>query len=84
MMSNQCCLAACHGVIALLCSHARQNDPDYSCAYVVLTTDTDVKGYGLTFTLGNGTDIGKTRLETSELFIAVFLFGFFAKLAIHN
>ena len=35
-----------------------QNDPDYSCAYVTLLTDTDVTGFGLTFTLGRGTEIG--------------------------
>ncbi|MEN1678119.1 MAG: enolase C-terminal domain-like protein [Planctomycetota bacterium] len=33
-------------------------DPDYSAAYVVLqTSDDSLKGYGLTFTLGRGTDL---------------------------
>lgn len=33
------------------------NDADYSCAYVTITTDTGLKGYGLTFTAGRGTEI---------------------------
>lgn len=32
-------------------------DPDYSCAYVTVTTDNGFNGYGLTFTLGRGTEI---------------------------
>ncbi len=33
-------------------------DPDYSAAYVVLETDrADLKGHGLTFTLGKGTEL---------------------------
>jgi len=33
------------------------HDPDYSCAYVTLETDTGLCGYGLTFTLGRGNEI---------------------------
>jgi len=33
------------------------HDPDYSCAYVTLVTDTDMVGHGLTFTLGRGNEI---------------------------
>ncbi|CAM4532045.1 unnamed protein product [Leuciscus chuanchicus] len=38
-------------------SDAMHTDPDYSVAYVVLDTDTELKGYGLTFTVGRGTEI---------------------------
>ncbi|XP_063307574.1 mitochondrial enolase superfamily member 1 [Pelobates fuscus] len=40
-------------------SDAMHTDPDYSAAYVVIETDADdgLKGYGLTFTLGKGTEI---------------------------
>jgi L-fuconate dehydratase len=41
-------------------SDAMHTDPDYSCAYVVLhvAKDPNLKGYGLTFTCGRGTEIG--------------------------
>ncbi|KAK6638283.1 hypothetical protein RUM44_008712 [Polyplax serrata] len=35
----------------------QHTDPDYSCAYVIIGTKNGRKGYGLTFTLGNGTEI---------------------------
>jgi len=38
---------------------SQHTDPDYSVAYVVLETDTELKGYGLTFTVGRGTEIGE-------------------------
>lgn len=38
-------------------SDAIHPDPDYSCAYVVLFTDTGLKGHGLTFTIGRGTEL---------------------------
>ncbi|XP_075682485.1 mitochondrial enolase superfamily member 1 [Rhinoderma darwinii] len=40
-------------------SDAMHTDPDYSAAYVVIETDAEdaLKGYGLTFTLGKGTEI---------------------------
>ncbi len=38
-------------------SDAMHPDGDYSAAYVVLGTDSDVAGYGLTFTIGRGTDV---------------------------
>lgn len=39
-------------------SDAMHTDPDYSVAYVVLETDkAELKGYGLTFTVGRGTEI---------------------------
>ena len=33
-------------------SDAMHPDPDYSAAYIVLKTDSDFEGHGLTFTLG--------------------------------
>ncbi|KIL71077.1 hypothetical protein M378DRAFT_6915 [Amanita muscaria Koide BX008] len=36
---------------------AMNTDCDYSSAYVVLLTDSDLVGYGMTFTIGRGTDI---------------------------
>ena len=40
-------------------SDAMHTDPDYSAAYVVLTTDADdgLEGHGLTFTSGRGTEV---------------------------
>ncbi|HKV41208.1 MAG TPA: L-fuconate dehydratase [Blastocatellia bacterium] len=39
-------------------SDAMNPDPDYSAAYVVLSTDTDgLQGHGLTFTIGRGNDL---------------------------
>jgi L-fuconate dehydratase len=38
-------------------SDAMHKDPDYSAAYVVLETDSDLKGHGFTFTLGRGNEI---------------------------
>ncbi|CAG2063706.1 unnamed protein product, partial [Timema podura] len=35
----------------------QHTDPDYSCAYVVIYTEREVEGHGLTFTLGRGTEI---------------------------
>ena len=39
-------------------SDAMNPDPDYSAAYVILTTDTPgLEGHGLTFTIGRGNEI---------------------------
>jgi len=38
-------------------SDAMNPDPDYSAAYVILETDGDHAGHGLTFTIGRGNDI---------------------------
>ncbi|XP_037066094.1 mitochondrial enolase superfamily member 1 isoform X2 [Peromyscus leucopus] len=40
-------------------SDAMHTDPDYSAAYVVIETDAEdgLKGYGITFTLGKGTEV---------------------------
>lgn len=44
-------------------SDAVNKDPDYSAAYCVLETNSDLRGYGLTFTLGRGTDLCVQALE---------------------
>ena len=46
-------------------SDAMNPDPDYSAAYVVLTTDRSdgVEGHGLTFTIGRGNDIVAVAIE---------------------
>lgn len=36
----------------------QHTDPDYSCTYVTIKTNKGIEGYGLTFTLGRGTEIG--------------------------
>ncbi|XP_076462614.1 mitochondrial enolase superfamily member 1-like [Babylonia areolata] len=38
-------------------SDAMNVAPDYSCAYVVLSTDTGLEGHGITFTVGKGNEI---------------------------
>ena len=38
-------------------SDAVNKDPDYSAAYCILETNGPLRGYGLTFTLGRGTDL---------------------------
>uniref|UniRef100_A0A8D3DCX2 Mitochondrial enolase superfamily member 1 n=1 Tax=Scophthalmus maximus TaxID=52904 RepID=A0A8D3DCX2_SCOMX len=49
-----------HGSDAMV---SRHSDPDYSAAYVVVDTDCGRKGFGLTFTLGKGTDIVVCAVE---------------------
>lgn len=44
---------------------SQHTDPDYSVAYVVLDTDTELKGYGLTFTVGRGTEIGELHKSSN-------------------
>ena len=38
-------------------SDAVNKDPDYSAAYCILETNEELRGYGITFTLGRGTDL---------------------------
>jgi L-fuconate dehydratase len=38
-------------------SDAMNAAPDYSAAYVVLETDSDLRGHGMTFTIGRGTEV---------------------------
>ena len=44
-------------------SDAVNKDPDYSAAYCILETDSDLRGFGLTFTLGRGTELCVLALE---------------------
>ena len=51
-------------------SDAIHVDPDYSCAYVTLTTDVDeLQGHGITFTLGRGTELCVAVIETLKRFV---------------
>ena len=45
-------------------------DPDYSAAYVILETDSDVSGHGLAFTLGRGTEIVVAAAEAIAPLVA--------------
>jgi len=42
---------------------AVHTDPDYSAAYVVLSTDAGIEGHGLTFTIGRGTEVVVAAIE---------------------
>jgi L-fuconate dehydratase len=42
---------------------AVHTDPDYSAAYVILKTDGDLEGHGLTFTIGRGNDVCVAAIE---------------------
>ena len=44
-------------------SDAMNPDPDYSAAYVILTTDGPHEGHGLTFTIGRGNQICCAAIE---------------------
>src|SRR5829696_6191375 len=54
--------------VQLAGSDAMNPDPDYSAAYVVLTTDDPEapQGHGFTFTLGRGTDIVVVAVRALE------------------
>src|SRR5690348_16557836 len=38
-------------------SDAMNEAPDYSAAYAILVTDSELTGHGLTFTIGRGTEV---------------------------
>lgn len=44
-------------------SDAMNPEPDYSAAYVILETDGDHRGHGLTFTIGRGTEVVTAAAE---------------------
>ncbi len=44
-------------------SDAMNPDPDYSAAYVILQTDSELEGHGLTFTIGRGNEICIAAIE---------------------
>lgn len=50
-------------------SDAVNKDPDYSAAYCILATDSDIEGHGLTFTLGRGTDLCVSAIEYLSKFV---------------
>ena len=52
-------------------SDAMNPDPDYSCAYVELQTDSssDLKGHGLAFTIGRGTELCVAAVESLRHFV---------------
>lgn len=45
-------------------SDAMHTAPDYSCVYVTIRTSDGSVGYGLTFTLGRGTEIVRLAVVT--------------------
>ncbi len=51
-------------------SDAVNLDPDYSAAYCILHTSTGLRGFGLTFTLGRGTELCVLALEYLAGFVA--------------
>lgn len=50
-------------------SDAMHTDPDYSCVYVTIHTAEGMQGYGLTFTLGRGTDIVLMAVNAMKRFV---------------
>jgi L-fuconate dehydratase len=49
-------------------SDAVNKDPDYSAAYCILETNSELRGYGITFTLGRGTDLCVQALQYLSCF----------------
>ncbi|KAL6490393.1 hypothetical protein MHYP_G00007380 [Metynnis hypsauchen] len=50
-------------------SDAMHSDPDYSAAYVVIEGDDGLKGYGITFTVGRGTEIVVCAVEALSVLV---------------
>ncbi|XP_071807711.1 mitochondrial enolase superfamily member 1-like [Asterias amurensis] len=52
-------------------SDAMHTDPDYSCAYVIITTNAGdgICGHGLTFTIGRGTEIVVAAVKALAQFV---------------
>ena len=50
-------------------SDAMNTDPDYSAAYVVLTTSTGVEGHGFTFTIGRGNELCVAAIEAMRALV---------------
>jgi L-fuconate dehydratase len=44
-------------------SDAMNPDPDYSAAYVVLRTETELEGHGFTFTIGRGNEVCRAAID---------------------
>lgn len=51
-------------------SDAMNPDPDYSAAYVILKTDSEYEGHGLTFTIGRGNEICCQAIQSMSHLIA--------------
>ena len=49
---------------------AMHTDPDYSAAYVILHTDGDIEGHGLTFTIGRGNEVCALAIEAYRPLVA--------------
>jgi L-fuconate dehydratase len=47
-------------------SDAMNAAPDYSAAYVMLATDSDLTGHGMTFTIGRGTEVVVAAIHALE------------------
>src|SRR3954471_16436843 len=47
-------------------SDAMNAAPDYSAAYVVLSTDSELAGHGMTFTIGRGTEVVVAAIHALE------------------
>ena len=47
-------------------SDAMNPDPDYSAAYVILGTDGELEGHGLTFTIGRGNEVVVAAIRALE------------------
>lgn len=50
-------------------SDAMNPDPDYSAAYVILETDSEYEGHGLTFTIGRGNEICVRAIQSMSQLI---------------
>ncbi|XP_048489494.1 mitochondrial enolase superfamily member 1 [Plutella xylostella] len=50
-------------------SDALHTDPNYSCAYVTITTESGRQGFGLTFTCGRGTEVIVFCIRTMKRFV---------------
>ncbi len=51
-------------------SDAMNQAPDYSAAYVILETDGELRGHGMTFTIGRGTEVVVSAIRALEHLVA--------------
>src|SRR5258705_317059 len=51
-------------------SDAMNPDPDYSAAYVVLRTETELEGHGFTFTIGRGNEVCRAAIDALAPMVA--------------
>src|SRR4051794_7598189 len=50
-------------------SDAMNPDPDYSAAYVIVSTDAELEGHGFAFTIGRGNDVQVAAIRALEPFV---------------